>query len=143
MLKLQSGLWLVETDSRRVALWGNALNAQVGGTPHFVQHHFGVWSLQYLLDGFPGNPQDMVLLIVGTDAVHLLEITDITRPDSFLPVHPQLTEVNRTPVEVGHIGHQQLTLTFPTGNLHTSTDNGIRSLDGKSTILRSEPQGLI
>ena len=85
----------------------------------------------------------MVLLIVGTDTVHLLEITDITRPDGFLPIHPQLTEVDRTTVEVGHISHQQLTLTFPTGNLHTATDNGIRSLDGKSTILRSEPQGLI
>ena len=85
----------------------------------------------------------MVLLIVGTDAVHLLEITDITRPDGFLPVNPQLTEVNRTSVEVGHIGHQQLTLTFPTGNLHTATDDGVLTFDGKSTIFRSKPQGLI
>ena len=143
MFKLQSVLWLMEANSRGIALWGNALDAQVGGAPHFVQHHFGVWSLQNFLHRFPGNPQHMVLLVVSTDAVHLLEITDIARPDGFLSVHPQLTEVNRTSVEVGHIGHQQLPLTFPTGNLHTATDNGILSLDGQSAVLRSEPQGLI
>ena len=85
----------------------------------------------------------MVLLVVSTDAVHLLEITDIARPDGFLSVHPQLTEVNWTPVEVGHIGHHHLTLPFPTGNLHSATDDGILSLDGQSAVFRTESQGFI
>ena len=94
-------------------------------------------------NGFFGNPERLALLVVGADAVHLLEVADIAGTDRLTTVHPQLTEVDGTTVEVGHVGYQQFPLSFPTRDGHTARDNGTFAADGQSAVLRTETQGFI
>ena len=105
MLKLEFRLWVVKADSSRVALERDTLDAQVGGTPHLVQYHFGIGCLHDFLHRLAWHPQNVVLLVVGADAVHLFKVAHVACSDCLLSVHPQLSEVHRVTVEVGHISY--------------------------------------
>ena len=73
VLKLELGLRIVEAYGHRIALHCKALDTEVCGTPHLVQHHLCVGCFQNLLNRFLGNPQNMVFLVIGSDARHLFE----------------------------------------------------------------------
>ena len=127
MLELHLRLGLMETDTCGIALNGDVLDTEVGHTPHLVEYQLRITavgtelaSLQQWGNGFFGNPERLALLVVGADAIHLLEVADIAGTNRLTTVHPQLTEVDGTTVEVGHVGYQQFPLSFPTRDGHTA-----------------------
>ena len=123
MQELDGTFRIVKADSRRVALRGDALDAQVAGAPHFVKNHLRVGGFENFLYCLLGNPQYLVLLVVGADAGHLLRVTDITGSRCLFPSYPQLTKVNGTSIEVRNSSHPQLALFFPVGNAQAAADD--------------------
>ena len=85
----------------------------------------------------------MVLLVVGADAVHLFKVDHVARPYRFLTVYPQLAEINRPAVKVGHVSHHQLALLLPSRNLHAAADYGILAHQLQSAVFRAQSQGFI
>ena len=151
VLELNFRLWIVKTHGGRVTLNINAFDAEVAGAPHFVQYHLCVRCVQYFRDSSLGDPEDMILLVVGADAGHLFEgvfpvgIIDghTTGADGFTAVNPQLTEVDRTTVEIGNVGNHQFPQLLPTGNLQPTTDNRIVAGDGETAVFWTEAKGLV
>ena len=90
------------------------LDTEIAGAPHFVQHHLCVRCVHYFRYSSLGDPENVVLLVVGADAGHLFEgiipvgrtYGHITSTDSLLTIHPQLTEVDGASVEIGYFGDQ-------------------------------------
>ena len=75
--------------------------------------------------------------------MHLFEIADITSTDTLCPVNPQLTEVNRTAIEIGDISNEKFALLFPVCNSEATADDGTVALDVEAAVLRTEAEGLI
>ena len=149
VLKLNAALRVMETDSRRVACDVNGFYTQIGHTPHFVEHHFGVGRIRYLLHGLGRNPNHTLCLIYATNAIHLLKIGHIACTHCLPAANPQLSKVQGTTVERRYVGHPQAALFPPTGQGYPATDG--RSVfppnDGgrksRTTVLRTYEQRLI
>ena len=108
-----------------------------------MEHHLQIWRLHHLFYSLLGNPEHLVLLVVHADAGHLLKVADVASSDGFQLVYPQLSEVDGTSVEVGHVGHQQLTLPLPARDAHSTADDGMLALDGQSAVLRTQAQRFV
>ena len=143
VLELQLGFRVVEAHGNGVALHRHALDAQVGGAPHLVQHQFEVFTIYYVGYGGLGYPEDVVPFVVGADAVHLFEVADIACPCGFLAIDVELSEVDGTAVEVGHTGYQIFALPLPIRDGHAASDDGSIAFYAESTVLRTQSQRFV
>ena len=125
MLELNAAFGIMKTHGGTVSLYFDGFNTEIGHAPHFVKYHFGITSLLYFLYGSGRYPKNFVLGIVVDDAVHLLKVRHITGTGGFLPVDPQLAEVQRSPVERWNIGYPPLSLFFPVFDFYSPVQNGI------------------
>ena len=143
VLELQLGLWVVERQGSGVALHSDTLDTEVASTPHLVKHQLRISAPGNLCHRLLRHPQHALLLVVGQYTVHSFKVADVARPDGLLTACPQLAEVHRPAVEVGHVSHQQLALALPACHRHAAADGGTTALYGQSAVLGTQPQGLI
>ena len=116
---------LMEGDGGAVALYSDALDAQVCHTPHLMYHHLGMTGMEYLSDGCCRNIECLVLLVDASDAIHVLEVAHISGSHCLSAVYPQLAELQRTTIKLGHIGYVCLALLLPSRYLHSAAHHSI------------------
>ena len=151
MFELNLRLGIMETHTSGITLNINALDAKIAGAPHFVQYHFCIRRVHYFRYSSLGDPEDMILLVVGADAGHLFEgIIPVgktnghtTSADGFAAVNPQLTEVDGATVEIGNVGNHQCPLFLPIRNFQPTTDNRVVAGNGEATILGTEAERFV
>ena len=105
---------------------------------------------QKLTNSRSRNPDDAFLLIYPSDARHLIEITHATCPISPRVIHPEMSEIHRTSIEIRHISHPISALFLPSANLYGSCKHRTyrmlyrrRSLKTEMTVFRTEHQRFI
>ena len=119
MFKLNPAFRLVKTYRRTISLHLNRPNPKISHTPHLMEYHLGIFSLHFSLiinkSAYRNRRhiKNFILLIHTANTVHLFEILYITGTDSLFSIHPQLTEIQWTPIKCRHICHPELSLFLP------------------------------
>ena len=122
---------IVESHRRTVAHHLYVLDAQVGYAPHFVQHHLRPFPVSFLqlggefAHGICRHVDGFFLLVHRDNPVHLLKVGHVACPHCLSAVHPQLSELRRPSVELGHVGHPEPALPPPSLDGHGAADDDI------------------
>ena len=135
---------LVECHGCAVALYLDVLDAQVGHTPHFVYHHFGISGVDDLFHRRSRHIQYFLGLVDGSDAVHVVEIGHVSCPNGLAAIHPQLSEFQRSAVEVGHLCHIIFALFLPSCEAYAAAHGHLPvGHDTGAVVFGSDDDGLV